>query len=119
MRGFEWAERNLAVHTPDQLRTRGAKLYHAPRAARNSRLIDLGSGRVEQIREGDRPSGRWYAEFDSLVRYCVRTGIPLAAQDGQVTSVGDRHGASLPKLSVIDGTGIAHAAVRERTRQAA
>jgi hypothetical protein len=94
MRGFEWAERNLAVHTPDQLRTRGAKLYSATRVARNSRLIDLGNGRVERIGAGDRPAGRWYADFESLVRYCARTHIPLAAQDGQVTSVGDRVYAS-------------------------
>jgi len=84
--GFEWAENNLGAETPHQLQARGVDVYFAPNIAPDTKVVNLADGRVEQFVDGEaRPRDGYYANFDSLVRYCRARGIPLNEVEGQAS----------------------------------
>lgn len=50
-------------------------------------MVDLSDGRVDSFFEGaERPSEGYYAEFDSLERYCDRHGARLLETNGQASA---------------------------------
>jgi hypothetical protein len=86
MEGFEWAENNLGVQEPHQLQNEGVNVYFAPMIAPNEKVVNLANGRVERFMEDEqRPRSGYYAEFESLERYCRYHGIPLNETDGHVS----------------------------------
>ncbi|MGZ3581136.1 MAG: hypothetical protein ACXWQR_01680 [Ktedonobacterales bacterium] len=87
MERFEWAENNLGVQTPHQLQNEGVNVYFAPMIAPNEKVVNLANGRVERFMEDEhRPSSGYYAEFESLARFCRHHGIPLTETSGQVST---------------------------------
>ena len=86
MQGFEWAERNLRVLTPEELQGKGVDVYFAPRISPATKVVNLQDGRVDGFSEGqERPRAGFYASFDSLARFCLAMGRPLVETDGQVS----------------------------------
>jgi len=85
--GFEWAESNLGVESPHELQALGVNVFFAPNISPNTKVVDLGTGRVEQFRDGEkRPEQGYYADFADLERFCRRRGIPLNEVEGFVTT---------------------------------
>jgi hypothetical protein len=86
MQGFEWAENNFGVQTPHELQNEGVNVYFAPMIAPDEKVVNLANGRVERFFAHEhRPQTGYYAEFDSLERFCRRRGLPLVETDGQVS----------------------------------
>lgn len=86
MDGFEWAENNLGAQTPHQLQNDGVNVYFAPLIAPNEKVVNLANGVVERFVEDEpRPEHGYYAEFESLARYCRARGLPLTETNGQVS----------------------------------
>lgn len=90
MRNFEWAEGNIAgrapvdVSTPHALQDQGVQVYFAPQIESGRKLVNLATGRVERFFEEERrPDEGYYADFDSLERFCRRHGLPLQEIDAQ------------------------------------
>lgn len=87
MEGFAWTGNNLGVTTPQELQSRGVSVYFAPNIAPDERVVDLATGRVERFRrEEDRPASGYYADLESLARYCRAQGIPLNEVNGQIST---------------------------------
>ena len=87
MQGFEWAENNLGVQTPHQLQQERVNVYFAPMISPNEKVVNLANGRVERFMPDEhRPSSGYYAEFDTLQRFCLQHNIPLTETDGQVST---------------------------------
>lgn len=86
MEGFAWTENNLGVQTPHQLQDEGVNVYFAPMIAPNQKVVNLESGHVERFTEDEhRPKTGYYAEVNSLERFCRYRGIPLTETDGQMS----------------------------------
>ncbi|HEX6544400.1 MAG TPA: hypothetical protein VF040_21765 [Ktedonobacterales bacterium] len=86
MEGFAWAENSFGVQEPHQLQDEGVNVYFAPMIAPNEKVVNLANGHVERFMEDEhRPKSGYYAEFDSLARYCRYHGLPLTETDGQVS----------------------------------
>jgi hypothetical protein len=86
MEGFEWAENNFGTQTPHQLQSEGVNVYFAPMIAPNEKVVNLAQGRVERFADDEpRPDSGYYAEFESLERFCRYRGLPLIETDGQVS----------------------------------
>ncbi len=86
MEGFEWAENNLGAQTPHQLQDQGVNVYFAPMIAPNEKVVNLANGRVERFVEDEpRPDAGYYAEFESLERFCLAHHLPLTETDGQAS----------------------------------
>jgi hypothetical protein len=88
MQGFEWAENNLGVRTPYDLESRGINVYFAPHIAPDTKVVDLGDGRITSF-DGDqkRPSTGYFAEFQSMERYCHEQGNAFEERNGALTLV--------------------------------
>lgn len=87
MDGFEWAQNNLDAETPHELQERGINVFFAPNISPETKVLDLASGRVDSFFEGqERPREGYYADYESLARYCRERGIPLVETDGQVST---------------------------------
>ena len=88
MSGFGWAKNNLGMISPDELELRGVNVFAAPNVSPGVKVVDLGDGRVDVFQEDERrPDEGYFAEFDSLERYCDRHGIPLTEVEGHVTAL--------------------------------
>jgi hypothetical protein len=88
MERFSWAENNLRADDPHELQHKGVQVYFAPNVPANERLVDLESGRVDTLQDGEpKPKRGYFAELESLGRYCRRAGIPLSEQDGRMVAV--------------------------------
>lgn len=86
MEGFEWAENNLGMGSPHELQDRGVNVYFAPNIAPDTKVVNLAQGRVEDFRDGEeRPQHGYYANYDSLARYCYEHGIALNETNGSVS----------------------------------
>lgn len=86
MEGFEWAENNLGARSPHTLQDQGVNVYFAPMIAPNQKVVNLANGRIERFAESEsRPERGYYAEYDSLERFCRETNIPLNETDGQAS----------------------------------
>jgi hypothetical protein len=87
MEHFEWATNNLGAPTPHELQSRGIDVFFAPNIDDNAKVIDLADGTVDRFFPGQErpPAPRYYADYDSLARYCLSHGIPLVETDGQIT----------------------------------
>ncbi len=86
MEGFEWAENNLGVQTPHQLQDQRVNVYFAPMIAPDEKVVNLANGRVERFVEDEpRPGAGYYAEFESLERFCRVNKLPLTEIDGQAS----------------------------------
>lgn len=90
MKDFEWAEGNLQgrveadVSSPRRLQEAGVQVYFAPQVDSDRKLVNLTNGRVEQFFADERrPQEGYYADFDSLERFCRREGLPLQETDAQ------------------------------------
>jgi hypothetical protein len=90
MDGFTWALDNLANYggdSPHGLQAWGVNVYFAPNIAPNTKVVNLDNGRVERFLEGeDRPKHGYYADFESLVRFCRKRGLALIETNGQVST---------------------------------
>ncbi len=87
MEGFEWAENNLGLGTPHELQAAGANVYFAPNIRSQARVVNLANGRIDQFQEAEeRPKSGYYADYESLVRYCREREIPLSETNGQVST---------------------------------
>lgn len=86
MEGFEWAQNSLDAATPHELQERGVNVYFAPNIPVGVSVVDLGTGMVRRFPDDNvRPQGGYYADYDSLERYCRETGLPLTETNGQVS----------------------------------
>lgn len=90
MEGYEWAEQNiegqvpLDLSSPRALQAQGVQVYFAPQIESDRKLVNLADGRVEQFFEGEeRPLEGYYADWDSLERFCRQHGLPLHEVDAQ------------------------------------
>lgn len=62
-------------------------VYFAPLIAPNEKVVNLANSRVERFAVHEhRPEHGYYAEVDSLARYCRYHHIPLVEIDGQVST---------------------------------
>lgn len=83
MQYFGWAENNLDVRTPHELQDRGVQVYFSPNIPSDQRLVDLENGNVRTYFDGeDRPQVGYYAEEQSLERYCRDNGLPFHETSG-------------------------------------
>ena len=86
MEYFEWAQDNLDVKTPHELQDRGVQVYFSPNIPSDVKLVDLQNGNIRSYHPGeDRPQVGYYAEFDSLGRYCREHGLPFIETQGLVS----------------------------------
>jgi hypothetical protein len=90
MDGFEWALDNLADYgadSPHGLQAQGVNVFFAPNIEPNTKVVDLGTGRVVRFVDGERrPLRGYYADYESLGRFCRKRGIPLVETNGQVST---------------------------------
>jgi len=85
MEQFNWATSNFDVATPQELQGAGVNVFFAPQISPETKVVDLADGSVTIFREGQaRPTDGCYADYDGLVRYCRRHGLPLTEINGQV-----------------------------------
>ncbi|MCK9519700.1 MAG: hypothetical protein M0R74_11855 [Dehalococcoidia bacterium] len=88
MERFEWAENNLRVGTPHELQEQGVQVYFAPNVRANERIVDLDDGRVDVLKDDEpKPETGYFAQLESLERYCLREGIPLSERDGRMVAM--------------------------------
>jgi hypothetical protein len=86
MEGFEWARNNLGVLTPYELQALGVNVYFAPLIERGRRIVNLADGRVDVLLPEEHPPRTgYYADYESLARYCEKHGLPFAEINGIVT----------------------------------
>jgi len=86
MEGFEWAANNLGVNDPHELQARGVNVFFAPNISPDIKVVNLGNGQVETFVDGEeRPETGYYADYDGLVRYCRKHGLPFSETNGQVS----------------------------------
>jgi len=84
--GFEWAENSLDAQSPHQLQNEGVNVYFAPNIAPNEKVVNLANGLVERFAEDEpRPLRGYYAEFESLDRFCRYRQLVLIETDGQIS----------------------------------
>lgn len=90
MRGFEWGLDNLADYggdSPHGLQALGVNVYFAPNIASDVKLVDLDTGRIVRFVDKEhRPLSGYFADYDSLARFCLKHGIPLVETNGQVST---------------------------------
>jgi hypothetical protein len=90
MDGFEWAQNNLDIFgadSPHGLQAHGVNVFFAPNIASNIKLVDLGTGRVVRFVNGEkRPLSGYYADYESLARFCRKHGLPLVETTGWVST---------------------------------
>jgi hypothetical protein len=83
MNDFEWGHDALGANTPEELQRRGLNVYFAPNVPPNAKVVNLANGRVAWFQAQQRPpTGGYFADFDSLLRYCERNGAGLLETDG-------------------------------------
>jgi hypothetical protein len=83
MDGFEWGQTALGANTPEELQRHGVNVFFAPNVKPTTKVVNLADGRIGSFQENEhRPKSGYYAEFDSLVRYCERNGAALLETDG-------------------------------------
>ena len=88
MRGFEWAENNLDVDTPQALQAQGVNVFFAPNIRREIEVVNLADGRVEWFHPDEEvPESGYYADKAGLERYCLQHGIPLNETNGQMSTL--------------------------------
>jgi hypothetical protein len=89
MDGFTWALNNLATYgadSPHGLQALGVNVFFAPNISPDTKVVDLDTGRIMRFVDGERrPLSGYFAEFDSLARFCLKRGIPLIETNGQVS----------------------------------
>ncbi len=90
MEHYEWAEANLEgrvdpeVSTPHDLQRAGVHVYFAPHIEADRKVVNLGTGEVEQFfADEGRPQEGYYADFDSLEQFCRRNGLPFQEVDAR------------------------------------
>jgi len=94
MDGFEWGQNVLGGNTPEELQRRGLNVYVAPNVPRDTKVVDLATGRIDSFRAQEhRPGTGYYADFDSLARYCQRNGVGLLETGGVAVVQGTIHPA--------------------------
>ena len=103
MDGFTWGEENFADYggtTPHALQDLGVNVYFAPSIASNIKVVNLETGGVERFLEKEhRPLTGYYADYESLARFCLKHGLALVETNGQVsTEPGTRREAGDPLL---------------------
>jgi hypothetical protein len=87
MEGCEWAENNLGVETPHELQAQGVNVFFAPNISPDTKVVNLANGRVESFFAAEsRPLSGYYADYDSLARFCRERGLPLVETSGQVST---------------------------------
>src|SRR5438105_14773479 len=85
MEGFAWAENNLGISGPHELPARGVNVYFAPNIAAG-KTVNLADGRVISFAEDeDRPRSGYYADFESLARYCAANELACNETNGLVS----------------------------------
>jgi hypothetical protein len=81
--GFDWAQNNLGAETPHALQGQGVNVYFAPSIRPGVKVVDLATGRVAFFQEDeDRPQEGYFADLESLERYCLERGLPLNETNG-------------------------------------
>lgn len=86
MQYFEWAQNNFDVQTPHELQDRGVQVYFAPNIPADVKLVNLETGDIVQFHPGEfRRDVGYYAQYDSLQRYCREHGIPFVETSGIVS----------------------------------
>ncbi len=73
--------------TPADLQASGVNVYFALNIRADTKVVNLADGRIDQFREGEqRPQRGYYADFESLTRYCRKRELPLSETNGQVST---------------------------------
>ena len=90
MDGFEWALENFGDYgadSPHGLQALGVNVFFAPNISSNIKLVNLDTGRITRFVDGEqRPLTGYYADFESLARFCRKREIPLVETNGQVST---------------------------------
>jgi hypothetical protein len=86
MDGFEWAQNSLGAESPHALQERGVNVFFAPSIRPGIKVVDLADGRLAFFREDEeRPRQGYFADVESLERYCLAQGLPLNETNGQLS----------------------------------
>jgi hypothetical protein len=84
---FAWAHNNLGVETPHELQERGVNVFFAPNISSDIKLVNLANGQVVTFHDGEkRPDRGYFADFESLERYCHKHDIPFIETSGIVST---------------------------------
>jgi hypothetical protein len=78
-----WGRSNLRAETPEALTTAGVTVHYSPNVPSEVRVIDLDDGRIDTSHDGqERPEHGWFADYESVARYCEAHGLPLEEVNG-------------------------------------
>ena len=80
---FAWGQDALGVNSPGELQRRGVNVFYAPNIRPGVRVVNLQTGGVLMFQEDQqRPRDGYFADLESLIRYCERAGAACEERDG-------------------------------------
>lgn len=80
---FAWGQDALGVNSPEELQRRGVNVFYAPNIRPGVRLVNLETGSVLMFQENQaRPKEGYFADLESVRRYCERAGAAMEERDG-------------------------------------
>lgn len=82
---MEWARDNLRCEDPRELQRLGVNVFFAPNVRAGVEVVSLRDGRLDEFqREEHVPAAGYFAERESLERYCREHGLPMQEVDGAI-----------------------------------
>ncbi len=89
MEHFDWGQNALGANTPEELERHGVNVFFAPNVKPGKRLVNLANGQVVNFQaDQPRPTEGYYADLETVARYCERAGARLEERDGLATVQG-------------------------------
>ena len=83
MENFAWGHDALGANTPKELQRHGVNVFFAPNIRAGVRVVDLATGGVTIFNEDQpRPKAGYFADLESVARYCERAGASMEERDG-------------------------------------
>ena len=80
---FAWGQDALGVNSPGELQRRGVNVFYAPNIRAGIRVVNLETGGVQLFQEEQpRPKIGYFADLESVIRYCERAGAACEERDG-------------------------------------
>ena len=97
--GFAWAEHNLGADTPHGLQDQDVDVHFAPNIPSDAKVVNLANGRIARFFDAEeRPEQGYYADFQTLARYCEGKGLLLIETNGQaeIEAIAPHHAGTPP-----------------------
>ena len=80
---FAWGQDALGVNSPGELQRRGVNVFYAPNIRPGIRVVNLQTGGVLMFQEDQaRPKDGYFADLESVIKYCERAGAACEERDG-------------------------------------